>query len=101
MPSDPLDKLTDFLTGGADDPDRSTEFPSSEAVKLQRYYRLLYEHYDLELYKKLADRLAYVMESWRRQSRQEAVTGMGSTPREEKSAEQMVIDKLTEEVEGE
>lgn len=97
MPDNPLDKLTDFLTGGAKDPDRSTEFPSSESVKLQRYYRLLANHYDLDLYEDLADRLAYVMESWRRQSRQEAVEGMGATQEGQISGEEMVIDELTEE----
>lgn len=99
MPENPLDKLTDFLTGGANDPDRSTEFPSSESVKLQRYYRLLAEHYDLDLYDNLADRLAYVMESWRRQSRQEAVEGMGAAVGEEMSGKELVLDQLVDEEE--
>jgi len=74
---DPKKELTRFLTREPDgSKDLSTEFPSSEAVRLQLFYRTLGEEYDLEFFRNQADRVARIMWSFRRKSREEAVKSM-------------------------
>lgn len=72
--------LTKFLTkGSGDDIDRTTEFPDTNAVRLQRFYRILGEEFDLDFFENEADRIANIMWSWKRKSREEAVDSMGRT----------------------
>jgi len=91
---DPKKNLTKFLTEipartkddkGVLEPsllDLSTEFPTSESVRLQLYYRTLGDDFQLSFFDRQADKIARIMWSFVRGSRKEAVTGLVSQEEE-------------------
>lgn len=72
---DAKEKLTTWLTRN-EHPDANTEFTTIEALRLQEYYRVLGEEFDLKSFTRKADRLGTMMWSFKRQSRKEAVQAM-------------------------
>lgn len=72
---DAKEKLTSWLTRN-EHPDANTEFTTVEALRLQEYYRILGEEFSLLSFTRKADRIATMMWSFKRQSREEVVKAM-------------------------